>query len=428
MSNNVKRVRLSENIAPAFHPVHKSIKLNECSSYWLKGGRGSTKSSFAAIEIVLGIISDPNANAIVLRKVQDTIRTSVLQTILWAIGKLELQDYFSHTKSPAEVTYKPTGQKIIFKGLDDPLKLKSIKMEKGYFKFLWFEEAAEFHGIEEIRNVEQSVLRGGEKFVEFLTYNPPNDPAAWVNRECDVVVDGRMVHTSSYLDVPPEWLGSKFIADAETLKRNDPLKYEHEYMGKAVGRAEQIIFHGKWKVKEFITPHYNELYQSRLFFGADWGFANDPTTLIRSFIMQERGEMNLYIEYEAGGVGIEMEEIAALFDTIPESRRWKIWADCARPETISYVERRGFNVEASPKWSGSVEDGIEYMRSFNNIFIHPRCVKTIEEFKTYSYKVDKNTQLILPVVANGQQDHFIDAQRYALSEYISSGVSILDVL
>jgi len=176
------KIKLSNNIAPAFIPIHRAIKENKYNSFWLKGGRGSTKSSFAAIQIIIGIIADPSANAVVLRKVGDTVRGSVLETLLWAISTLGVQDYFRHTKAPAEIIYRATGQKIIMKGLDDPLKLKSIKVKNGYFKFLWFEEAAEFNGMEEIRNVEQSVLRGGDKFVEFVTYNPPNDPAAWVRQ------------------------------------------------------------------------------------------------------------------------------------------------------------------------------------------------------------------------------------------------------
>ena len=153
-------VRLSDNFAPKFHKVHHLIKENKYSNFWFKGGRGSTKSSFIAIQIILGILKDPDANAFVVRKVDATIRLSVLNTLLWAIGVLGVAHLFDYTKAPAEITYRPTGQKIIMKGLDDPLKVKSIKLVKGYFKFLWFEELAEFAGPDEIRSVEQSILRG----------------------------------------------------------------------------------------------------------------------------------------------------------------------------------------------------------------------------------------------------------------------------
>lgn len=432
-----KRISMGSLIAPAFHNLYWMIEDKLFTSYWLKGGRGSTKSSFAALKIIEGIMEDSNANGIAFRKVGDTIRTSILETLLWAIEKLEVSENWSHTVSPPELTYLPTGQKIILKGLDKALKLKSIKLKKGYFKFVWFEEAAEFGGMVEIRNVEQSVMRGGDHFVEFLTYNPPNDPNAWVNEEsknnCDnFTKDGfipdRYVHHSDYTMVPAEWLGEQFIMKAEQLKRTDPTAYEHEYMGKAVGRAEQIIYHGKFEERDFDTPSIDKMFQQRFFFGADWGFSQDPMTLVRMFIIQDGMNLDLYIDHEVGGVGIENEQIAPTFRTIPEVTRWLIYADNARPETISYVSRQGFNIEAAMKWPGSVEDGISFIKSFRRIYVHPRCPETLKEFKTYSYKVDKLTQKILPVVADKQDDHYMDAIRYGLSEYITADVSILQVL
>lgn len=423
-------VKLSDLIAPAFAPVHNEIWHDDhYTSFWLKGGRGSTKSSFVSIQIIMGIMADPEANCFAARKVGNTVRGSIMEQFLWAIGKLEVSHLWRRTVSPAELIYLPTGQKIIMVGLDDPLKLKSIKIKQGYFKYRWFEELPEFSGMDEVRNVEQSVVRGSNgRYIGFYTYNPPVDPAAWVNEESKNHDPERYVHESTYLDVPKEWLGEPFIKKAEALKARDPLAYEHEYLGQAVGRAEQIIFHGKWEEKDFETPPVKEMFQGRFFFGADWGFASDPSTLVRCFIMEKGGELDLYIDYEAGGVGVEMEELPAMFSRVPESNRWLIYGDCSRPETISYVGRRGFKIEPSPKWTGCIEDGIEFIRSFRRIYIHPRCPNTIAEFKTYSYKVDRMSQKILPVVAPNQADHYCDALRYALSEYVTADVSILDVL
>ncbi len=333
----------------------------------------------------------------------------MLNTLLWAIGKLGLSTEFVYTKAPAEITYKRTGQKIIMKGLDDPLKVKSIKLRKGYFKYLWFEEAAEFGGPEEIRSVEQSVLRGGDVFVEFITYNPPNDPSAWVNKYSEMHFPDRLVHSSTYLDVPPEWLGKKFIEDAAALREADYLAYQHEYLGEAVGRAEQIVFYGKWEEREFSTPER----LPRLFFGADWGFASDPTALVRSFIQDEC----LYVEYEAVGRGVEIDETFQLFDSIPLARNWPIKADNSRPETISYMRRQGFNIDAAEKWSGSVEDGIAHLKGFKKIIVHPRCKNLIQELRLYSYKVDKVTGDVLPIIVD-KHNHAIDALRYSLDGYI----------
>jgi PBSX family phage terminase large subunit len=411
-SREVVSVELIDNIAPKFYDVHHAIHDKEYTSFWLKGGRGSTKSSFIALQIILGIVKDPDANAFVTRKVGDTIRLSVLNTLLWAIGKLGLSSEFTFTRAPAEITYKRTGQKIIMKGLDDPLKVKSIKLQKGYFKYLWFEEGAEFSGPEEIRSVEQSVLRGGEDFVEFVSYNPPNDPAAWVNKYSLLKIPDRLVHESNYLDVPAEWLGGRFIKDAENLKEVDYLAYQHEYLGQAVGRAEQIVFHGMWEERAFELPDVRNL---RFYFGADWGFANDPTALIRSFVQDDY----LYVDYEAFGYGVEIDEIHQLFKSVPEAQKWPIKGDNSRPETISYMRRQGFNIDAADKWKGSVEDGIAHLKGFKKIIVHPRCTKLINELQLYSYKVDKVTGDVLPIIVD-KHNHGIDALRYSLDGYIQN--------
>jgi PBSX family phage terminase large subunit len=414
MSAEQKKIDIASVLAPAFHSVHCAIWDETHSEFWLKGGRGSTKSSFTAIQIILGIMRDPKANAMCLRKVGDTIRTSLFTTFLWAISQLQVEHLFSAIIAPATLTYVPTGQKIYMRGLDDPMKLKSVKAQNGYFKFLWFEEANEFHGMDEIRSVEQSVLRGGEKFIEFVTYNPPNDPAAWVNKESTIEHPKRFVHSSTYLDVPRIWLGNHFFELAERLKQNDPLKYQHEYMGDAVGRADQIIFHGKWEYKEFEAPE-----NTRFYHGADWGFANDPTVLIRCYITDSDEGEYLWIDREVYGYNVEIDETPALFNKIETARNWPIKADCARPETISYMRRQGFNIDAAEKWPNSVEDGVSHLKGFRKIYVHPSCPKIAEEFMKYSYKVDKQTGDILPIVVDSW-NHGIDSIRYGLDKVIKS--------
>lgn len=441
---------LSSIIAPHFHELHKSLKREEFAEYWLKGGRGSTKSSFAAIEIVLGIVRDPTANAVLFRKVGNTLRDSVHTTILWAIDQLGLGALFDAKVSPMEVIYKPTGQRIIMRGLDEPSKIKSIKLRKGYFKYLWFEEASEYRGMQEIRSVEQSILRGGgesAKFVEFFTYNPPNDPNNWINQEVDKKAPGKVTHHSSYKTVPRAWLGPTFITKAETLKENNFEAYRHEYLGEAVGNMDSIIFHGKWEVRKFDTPTRDQLYQRRFFFGADWGFSQDPNVLIRCFIKDEY----LWIDHESydrdyqelidEGKGkkkpaAELEELPALFDKIPESRRYEIIADSSRPETISYVRRKQFFITSVKKTTkdkdavnkgtkeGYVQDGISYIKgTFKKIIVHENCKNIAVEFAKYSFEIDKHTQQPLPDILD-KYNHGIDALRYALSKYILKKATI----
>ena len=427
-------VPLKSCIAPSFYEAHHHIKTGAFNEFWLAGGRGSTKSSFTAMEIVLGVVNDPNASAICFRKVADTIRGSLGTTFSWAIEKLQLSMFFKQTNSPAEFTYTPTGQQIILKGLDDRLKLKSIKPKVGYFKFVWFEELEEYDGMAEIRNVLQSVKRGGDTFVTFMTYNPPQDPNSWVNTENEMDPDtfelkstdpDRYVHQSTYLDVPPEWVGIEFIREAEKLKEKDRDAYDHEYLGRAIGNVERLVFFGRYEVRNFETPNTDQMYQGRFFYGLDWGFSQDPLACLRCFIVGN----TLYIDYETGGIGLELDKTAPkLKKDIPDISRWKVYADNSRPESISLVSRLGnLDIQGAPKWKGSVEDGIEYLKKFDNIVIHPRCKRVILEFKRYSYKVDRHTKEILATLVD-KHNHFIDALRYALADYIKSVVSILDAL
>ncbi len=433
-------VNLSEKIAPHFYPVHKAIRNETHDEFWLKGGRNSTKSSFTAMQIVLGIINDPEANAIAFRKVGAGIKDSIQATFLWAIDELGETANFKSINSPHELTYLPTGQKILLRGLDKPAKIKSIKIRKGYIKFLWFEEGDEYAGEEEIRSVEQSVLRAGEekKFVEFITYNPPKNPKHWINKLVLENPEDKFIHHSTYLDVPQEWISKKAMKKILRLKENNYEAYAHEYLGKSIGNAKEIVFSGKYEQRDFETPPVSELYQSRFFYGADWGFAEDPTVLIRCFIKDDC----LWIDWESYGVAVEIDHIGkVVFDKIPDSRKWQIEADCSAPATISNVRRqvnndgKAFNIRGAAKWPGSVEEGINYIKSFKKVIIHTRCKNIVREFDIYSYKIDKETKEPLPEINDkksrvkdkpgdmGIKDDGIDCIRYALSTYIRKGAT-----
>ncbi len=205
-------------IAPVFYTVHRDIVKGGHTYYDLYGGRGGLKSSFISLEIVLGMMKDRQANAVIFRKYAVTLRETVYGQILWAIEALGVSHLWEAGVNPMQCTYRPTGQKIIFRGLDKAKKTKSLKASHGYFKYLWFEELDEFAGIEEIRTVQQSVLRGGEQFVVFKSFNPPISVGNWANQYINEPRANAMRHKSSYLDAPPEWLGQQFLDDAEHLK------------------------------------------------------------------------------------------------------------------------------------------------------------------------------------------------------------------
>ena len=197
--NNLSGVRLTDLIAPAFYPVYWDVREGNHTYYDLYGGRGSTKSSFISLDLVMGIMEDPAANAAVFRKVASTIGTSVFEQVLWAINALGVEELWKTTTNPYKATYKPTGQVILFRGLDKAKKLKSIKVSRGYLKYLWFEELDEFSGEEEIRSVQQSVLRGGPKYVVFKSFNPPISKSNWANKYVLKPHRGAYRHKSCYL-------------------------------------------------------------------------------------------------------------------------------------------------------------------------------------------------------------------------------------
>lgn len=407
-------ISLKDCIAPSFYKVHNLLYSGTYSQFWFSGGRGSTKSSFIAIEIILGIMEDPEAHGIAFRKYKSTIRNSIHAQFEWAIELLGVSHKWRATVAPFELTYIPTGQKILEAGLDDSKKMKSLKIKDGYFKFLWFEELEEFNGMAEIRSVQQSVVRGGKRVLQFFSYNPPRDPQAWVNKEKDTPNRKRYCHHSTYLTVPPVWLGEEFIEDAELLQEQDDDLYQCEYLGLSIGLTESVIFNGKCVTR----PFEPEEWWSKLF-GADWGFSQDPLCLVKLWIAphEDYGDNCLYVEYAEYEKGVDNNDIHEVWERVPDSDKYVIRADNSRPETISHMCLEGFNVVAADKWSGSVEDGIAFIRSFDKIIIHPRCEELAEEARLYSYKIDRITKDILTDIVD-KYNHGWDAIRYALDKLI----------
>jgi len=415
MSQN-DAVHIKDIVSPAFYKLHHLVIDSYFTQFWLSGGRGSTKSSFIAIEIILGIMENPDANAICFRKTEAAIRDSLYDTFKWAINTLGVSHLWTAGLSPFNIVYNPTGQVIRLRGLDKPEKRKSAALEKGYFKYLWFEELAEFNGMDEVRNVSQSYIRGtNERQIRLYSYNPPREPTAWVNKEKDREVANRFIQHSTYLDVPPEWLGQEFLKDAKELQESDDTLYQCEYMGLSVGLTDSVVFNGKYVVQEFKPQDW---WSSLM--GADWGFANDPNVLVKIWIAphQEYGTNCLYIEYAQFGYRVDNNDIPALYDLVPDSEKHLIRADCAAPATISQLKGEGYNIIAADKWPGSIEDGIRFLRSFDKIIIHPRCDKMVEEARMYSYKIDRITKDITTKLVD-DYNHGWDSVRYALSKIIT---------
>ena len=408
-------IRVSDLIAPTFLPVHRDVRERAHSEYWLKGGRGSTKSSFAALEIVLGLMRTPGANAIVYRKVAATLRESVYEQIRTAIDWLGVTEFFDCRVSPMEIRYRPTDQRILFRGADDPSKSKSIKLSQGYFGFLWFEELDEFQGMNAIRMIKTSVIRGGEKSVTFYTYNPPISAKNWVNEEAIRPAPGRLVHASSYLDVPPEWLGADFIAQAEALRASNERAYRHMYLGEVTGSGGQVF--DNLEIRRIEDGELEA--QDRFFNGLDFGFAVDPDAFTRWAC--DRRRRTLYAVDEFYGAHNSTDRLSE--EVRRRAMGEQVRCDSADPRMIAELTRRGVRAVGVKKGPGSVVHGVRWLQSLGRIVIDPaRTPNIAREFSSYEYAQDRDGAF-LPEYPD-RDNHAIDSCRYALEPEIGRRVAV----
>lgn len=409
------KVKLKSKVAASFRQLHIDIKHQRHSNYWLKGGRGSTKSSFVSIEIILGIMKDPQANAVVLRKVAATLRDSVYDQYLWAIDALEVADQWKDSVSPMTLTFIPTGQQIRFKGADKPRKIKSQKFRHGFTKFKHYEEVDEFGGWPEIRSMNQSLNRGGSDIITFYSYNPPASQNSWVNQTTDKegLRADTLVHSSDYLSVPREWLGKEFLADAEQLKIDNPKAYAHEYLGEVTGTGAEVFTN---IVERQISDDELQLFDhpNR---GLDFGFASDPLAYTENHFDVARHTLYIYREiYQVGLKNRQAVQLIRPFDMENKT----ITADSASPGTIAEYRDMDLNVIGARKGPGSRDEGFKWLQDLRSIVIDPvRCPNTAREFKGYELERDKNGNLKAEYPDG--DDHSIDATRYALENVIRKG-------
>ena len=404
-------VKLSKIIAPTFAGVHNDIKRHRHTHYWLKGGRGSTKSSFIAVEILLGMMRDAGkgqyTNAIVLRRYGVTLRESVFEQIGWAINALGVAELWKSSVSPMSWTYLPTGQRIIFRGADDPTKVKSIKFAVGWAKYLWYEEVNEFEGAEKIRSINQSVLRGGADFFVFYSFNPPQAARNWVNQYVAIERDDALVHHSTYLTVPPQWLGEQFIVEAEHLKAVKPEAYRHEYLGEVTGTGGEVF--GNVTLRPITDEEISRFDNLRR--GIDWGYAADPFAY--NVCHYDKTRRRLYIFREIHKVKMSNRAAADLIKDEAGSAR--ITCDSAEPKSIDEVKSYGLRVVGARKGPDSVEYGIKWLQDLEEIVIDPvRCPETAREFSGYELERDRegNFKAGYP----DKDNHHIDAVRYACED------------
>lgn len=392
-------------VADTFHPVIRSIRNREYLEYTLKGGRGSTKSSCFAMTIPELIKNNPEVHALVLRKVGNTLKDSVYAKIKWAINEQGLRDEFRFGKNPLEITYKPTGQKIYFRGADDPDKIKSISPEFGYIAILWFEELDAFSGLEEIRKIEQSAIRGGDKAWIFESFNPPKTIQNWANQYCLEPKANRVVNSSTYLDVPKAWVGQPFIDEAEHLKEVNPNAYDHEYMGLANGTGGQVF--ENVEIREITDDEIKGF--DRILQGVDWGWFPDPYSFGRFYYDSARETIYVLDEHY---VNKQSNEKTAAWLVDMGYDDFRIVCDSAEPKSINDYREAGLPARAAIKGPGSVEYSMKWLQRRKIVIDPARTPHALREITQYEYDKDREGNFV-----TGYPDadnHFIDCMRYAL--------------
>jgi len=402
-----KAVKLSELIAPNFYPIHQDIKAGKHTHYKLYGGRGSTKSSFVSVEIVTGMMRDPQANAAVFRKVGATLQESVYEQLLWAIDALGVSHLWHASLSPLRITYIPTGQRIIFRGCDDPNKTKSVKLRKGYFKYIWYEERAEFSGDEDERKINQSLMRGGKKFIVFYTWNPPKQLQSWVNQDVLEERPDTLCNHSTYLTVPREWLGEQFFLEAEDLKKRKPMSYRHEYLGEATGTGGKVFDNVVIRtITDAEISRFDKIRQ-----GLDFGFAADPLAFVRSHY--DSKHRRLYILAEVYAVNLKTSEAVRRIKAADPERHYII-ADSEEPRSIDSFNELGLRCVPAKKGPGSIEHGIHFLsEDLDEIIVDPvRTPNVKRELIGYELERDRNGNF--KGSYPDKDNHTIDAIRYSL--------------
>lgn len=379
-----------------------------------KGSRASKKSCTAALRFIVNLIKYPQSNLLVVRKTYRTIKDSCYTQLKWAIHRLNLDDYFDTKESPLEITYRPTGQKIYFRGLDDPLKVTSIAVDKGYLCWLWIEEAYEIGNEADFNMLDESI-RGAipEESGLFkqivITLNPWNEHHWIKKRFFDTEDDQTLALTTNYLC--NEFLDEADKKVFEFMKKNNPRRYRVAGLGEW-GIVDGLIFEN-WEEKAFDINKIRGQQGIKSVFGLDFGYTNDPTALFCGLIDQQN--KILYVFDEMYQNGMSNEKIAEKVISMGYGKE-KIRADSAEPKSIDRLYDLGlYRITRARKGKDSINNGIDYLQDYK-ILIHPRCTNFITEISNYTWDEDTKTgrKLNKPI---DDFNHLMDAMRYAIEDY-----------
>lgn len=410
------QVNLSNVMAPCFYGVHQSVLNHEYDIYRLKGGRGSTKSSYISGEVYNLILKYPFACAVVFMKQQNRLRTGAFALYRETAIRMGIDKYFDFCLSPMCITYKPTGQQILFFGLDDPFKTKGISTgnPNTYVAISHFEELDQFFGVGEVDTALESLIRGGDLHWCFQCYNPPQNRNNWCNRDSLKDIPGRLVHHSDYRMVPPSWLGKAFYEQMKRTRARSEMEYRWRYLGEATGTGGSVFEN----IRDItITPdmianfdnHYN---------GQDWGYYPDPAAFVRWHY--DTVTDSLYCVGESVKNKSSYSQAAQDIITNGWNDVYTILDSARGEEMLRAFQQEGVLVQNMYKGRNgqlSREFGIQWLQTRKNIYIDKHLTpNTYEEFIGYEYQKDLRTGEFLNKVISFN-DHTIDASRYALSPY-----------
>ena len=380
-----------------------------------KGSRASKKSTTTALNIIKRMMEYPEANTLVVRKVFRTLKDSCFTQLKWAIHRLQADAFWEIKESPLEMTYRPTGQKIYFRGLDDPLKVTSITVEHGYLCWCWIEEAYEISNEKDFDMLDESI-RGAVPpetglFKQItLTFNPWNEHHWLKARFFDRTDPDILALTTNYLC--NEWLDAADLRVFETMKQNNPRRYRVAGLGDW-GIVEGLIFEN-WEERVFSLDEIRKVPGIKSVFGLDFGYTNDPAALFCGLI--DRATKTLWVFDEMYKTGMSNENIA---DTIKRDgyAKERITGDCAEPKSIDRLRDLGIHrIRPSRKGKDSVNNGIDFLQDYR-IIIHPKCVNFITEISNYTWDTDSKTGKRLNVPID-DFNHLMDAMRYAVEDMV----------
>ena len=413
-------LKLSEVVSPAYKEFFKTDK-----TYVIcKGSRGSGKSKSASLWIILNMMRYPLANTLVVRKVERTLRDSCYADLRWAIDRLGVEAYWKCTTNPLEITYIPTGQKILFRGLDDPLKVTSISVPNGVLCWLFIEEAFEITSEDDFDMLDASIrgIMPDGYFKRVMMCLNPWSERHWIKKRFyDSHADNVLAMTTTYLDNP--WLSDIDRKWFDDMRKRNPRKAAVACDGNW-GIVEGLVYEN-WKEEafEFVTQaEYEEaeektglVIRDNLIsaFGLDFGYTNDPTALFCGLLDKQKKQLFVFDEmYQKGMSNRKIaEEIKAM-----GYGKERITADSAEPKSIDELIGLGLRVKAAKKGKDSIQNGIQWIQDLE-IIIHPRCVNFLTEISNYTWDKDKfGTKLNVPI---DDFNHLMDAMRYALEGHIA---------